>query len=250
MEHDPRCVVAVGAGVAEDLDGQGGELAVPVSGHADLDVEGMPGGGGGQRLGAGELELHRAAQPCHGQGDDVLDQDLLLAAEAAADAAGDNPHRIVRQAEDPFERALDQERDLRRGAHGEDPRVVEPAGRGVRLQRDVLHALGVEGFGVAGVAAGQGGVHVAHLVVDLDHDVARRVGNARCGGLAGVDRRRAVGDRLERGEDRRQGLVVDPQRPDPGLGDGHGVGHDRRDALALEAHHGIEDAASRRDRPR
>ena len=52
----------------------------------------MAAGGSGKLLLAGVFELDRPAGFQNGERDDVLDEHLLLAAEAAADALDEHPH--------------------------------------------------------------------------------------------------------------------------------------------------------------
>ena len=118
-------------------------VSVPSLVGADLDGDRhrVPGGRRGELLLAGELQLDRAPGAQHGEGDDVLGEHLLLAAEAAADPLGDHPDPVLLKPEHPAQRVAGEERHLRRRPQHEPAARVEPADRGVRLQRDVLHPL-------------------------------------------------------------------------------------------------------------
>ena len=68
-----------------------------------------------------ELQLDRPAGPQRRQRDDVLDQHLLLAAEAAADALAEHPHLGRVEIEQIAQRPAGQERHLRAGADVQPP---------------------------------------------------------------------------------------------------------------------------------
>ena len=85
VEHHPGAVVAIGAGVGEQTQLQCGEAAGVVGAEGDVDAHGVTGRGEGELVGTAELVLHGAPGLQHRERDDVLGQNFLLAAEAAAD---------------------------------------------------------------------------------------------------------------------------------------------------------------------
>ena len=90
---------------------------------------------------AGEFELDRLAGLEHGERDDVLDQHLLLGAEAAAHALAEHAHLGRIEIEQAGERASRQKRRLRARPDIEAARVVQPADRAVGFQMRVLDAV-------------------------------------------------------------------------------------------------------------
>ena len=88
----------VGAHVGEDAAAQALDVALAVGG--DVDVLDLVAAvvGAHQRLAAGLGPLDRLAQPAGDQqGEDLLGDDLQLAAEAAADVGGDDPQLVLRR---------------------------------------------------------------------------------------------------------------------------------------------------------
>ena len=165
---------------------------------------------------------------------EILRQHLLLAAEAAADALGEDVQVARTQAEDVAELLLRDEGRLRAGADVNAAVVAAPGDRAVRLQMHVLDARGRIGHLVHGVGSLEAVRHAADLAVDVDEDVAF-LGAA----LVVQDRRvrRHRGDRIEH---RRQDLVADVEQPAGVVGGGLGLGDHRGDALADEAHDVVE----------
>ena len=135
VEHDAGPVVAVGAGVGQDVDAHRGQHAVGVGTQLDLDADRVPAGHDRELVGTRHLVLHRAAGAQDGERDDVLGEQLLLAAEPAADAAGEHPDLRGVEREDVRDLVADQVRHLGAGAQDEPAVLVEPAAGRVRLQR-------------------------------------------------------------------------------------------------------------------
>ena len=136
--HDGERVRAVGAGVLEHLHLDGGEAAVlhPALDGDDLRVARAR---RGQLLLARVLEPHRAAGAQGEHPAQVLDEDLLLAAEAAADARLDHADAADGDAEQGRDDAAHVERHLGGGAHHQAVVLVEPGDGDVRLDRGLLH---------------------------------------------------------------------------------------------------------------
>jgi hypothetical protein len=206
----------------------------------------VPGGGRGELLLAGQLQLHWPPGAQHRERDDVLGQHLLLPAEPAADPLGDHPHLVLGQAEHPADLVAGEERNLGGGPQHQPPGGFQPADRGVRLQRDVLHPLGTERRRVHRVGRRERRLRVAGLAVDLGADVARPRG-VRLGAPArrdrgiGVQQRRARRHRRDRVGDGGQHLVVDRDQRARRLGGADRLGHDRDHPLAREPDRPVED---------
>ena len=105
----------------------------------------MPRRGRDELLLAGELEFDRASGAERGERQNVLDEQFLLAAKAAADPLAEHADLVGGQLEDVRERAPGQERHLRAGADIEDAVGIEPGEPAMGLQRRVLNTLGREG---------------------------------------------------------------------------------------------------------
>ncbi len=112
VEHDGGAVVAVGARVGDDSQLECGESAGPAGACLHVDREGVAGGRAVELFGSGVLQFHRAAQAQDREGDDVLDEHLLLAAEAAADPAGDDADLFLGEVVERAEGAAGEERGL------------------------------------------------------------------------------------------------------------------------------------------
>ena len=82
--------------------------------------------GGDELLLAGQLELDRTAGPQRRQHDHVLDQHLLLAAEAAAHALGEYVDIAREETEEVAELLLGDKGGLRAGPHVQSPVVALP----------------------------------------------------------------------------------------------------------------------------
>ena len=199
-------MAAVGAGVGDDVDLDRGQRAVALGAELHPRRHLVARGGADELLLAGELPLHRPAGLERGEHAEILGEHLLLAAEAAADALGEDVQVARAQAEEVAELLLRDERRLRAGADMDAAVVAAPGDRAVRLQMHVLHARGRVGPLVHGVGRGEAVRHAADLAVDIDVDVA--FGSApplSCStGASGRHR----GDRVEH---RRQDLVARPR---------------------------------------
>ena len=175
----------------------------------------------------------------HGERDDVLGEHLLLAAEAAADALGENPYLVARQIEESAKRVARQKRRLRAGADMQPPIGVQPADRAMGLEMRVLHPLRrIDAF-VDDVGFGEACLDVADMAVQFGDDVAFGVGDARGGWLV-MQQGRARTHRLFGVEHRGQEFVDHLDQVAGGLRRRFAFGHHRRDALADEAHDRIE----------
>ena len=195
----------------------------------------------GELLGAGEFQLHRAPQFQRGERHDVLGEDFLLAAEAAAHPSRDHPDPVLGEVEDPAQGAPDQEGHLAGGADLEPAVVVDQGDGGVGLQGGVLHPLGAVGLLVDEIRGGEGRGDVAQFGVQLGHDVLFRPADAgRRGVLVAVDQRRAGAHGVLRGEHGIQHLVLHFERPDAGFRRGHAVRDDGGDPLPDEPDHVVE----------
>ncbi len=239
VEH-AGAVIAVRAGIGDDVHGDRGEGAVAPHAGFDADLHRMAGSRADELLLAGELELHRPSGPQGRQRDDVLDQHLLLAAEAAADAVAVDPHGGRREVEQGAQRAAGEERGLRARAHVEVAVAVEPGHRAVGFEMGVLDALSDVGRFVNEVGGGEALLDVADMAVDLGEDVARGIVDARLPPDV-VDHRRAGRHRRLGIEYGGQHLVVDDEAPAAFLRRGFAVGDHRSDALAGKADHVVED---------
>ena len=239
MVQHRRRVVAVSAGIGHHVQRQRRQQPVPRSAGTRNHVHGVARGGRGDLLGAGQLQLHGPAEPERGEGADILDQHLLLAAKAAADPFAHHADAVLRQAEQVGQRLPDQEWHLGAGAH-DQPDVLHPGDDAMRLHGGMLDALQVAGDFLDGVRRGKSGLHVAGLRVDLRHDVARRVGDAAAG-LGVQDRRAGLhgGHRVKHGG---QDLVVHAQRPAARLRRRNIDADDRGHALPGKAHHLVQQA--------
>jgi hypothetical protein len=83
-------VVAVGAGIGDDVHFHGRQTTVAPRAGLDAHAHGVARGRADELLLAGEFELDRLAGLEHRERDDVLDQHLLLGAEAAAHALAEH----------------------------------------------------------------------------------------------------------------------------------------------------------------
>ncbi len=214
----------------------------------DGDRHRVPGGRRGELLLAGELQLDGASRAQHREGDDVLGQHSCLPPNPPPTRVATTRTRSRLKPEDPANLVPGQERHLRRRPQHQPSRrgadrirrrcrsggpAVEPADRGVRLKRDVLHPLGAEGPGVHHVGRREPGLGVAGHPVHLGAHVARRE--------VRVQRRRA--GRQGRGGfgDGRADLVVDRDERAAGLGRRDGLRDDGGDPLPVEPHRAVED---------
>ncbi len=109
----------------------------------------------------------------------------------------------------------------------------------MRFQMRVLDPLRDVGALVLDVGCGKSGVDVADMAMDFADDVAPRSADARFRPLVVKDRC-ARSHRLVRVEDRREFLVIDDKLAAAGLGRGLALRHHRRDTLADETNHPVQ----------
>ena len=194
-------VVPVGAGVVV-----GGDVVEPV-----LQVAHRPSGG-----------LREGARDRH----DLHDQ--VLAAEAAADRARDEPQPVGGHAEDAREHPGQEVVEVGVRPDGHRAGVGVPRGQRARgLQRRRAHAVPAPAAPHDGGGAGEVPLHVAEVEAAVEHDVAVE-GVVHAGGV-GPHRGDRVDDRLEH-------LVVDLDQRAGVLGDVAVGGRDDGDGLAGVAH--------------
>ena len=130
-------------------------------------------GGADELLLAGEFPFHRPAGLHGGEQAEILGNHFLLAAEAAADALGEDMQVARAQAEDVAKLLLRDERRLRAGADMQAPVLAAPGDRAVGLQVDVLDARGGIGHLVHGVGGLEAVSYAADLAVDVDDRCCR-----------------------------------------------------------------------------
>ena len=141
MKHHAWSVVAVCAGVGENVDGQCTQGAVGTGCGGDVHPKRMTARCDGELIGTAELVADRTPGAQHRQCHEVLGEHLLLATKAAADAFGEHPHPIRGKPEHPGHLVADQKRHLRTGPQHQPAVVVDVADRGVSLQMHVLNSL-------------------------------------------------------------------------------------------------------------
>ena len=216
-----------------DLDG--GQRAVPSG--AELHPRGhlMARGRADELFGASEFPLHRSACLQCGQHAQILGDHLLLAAEATADALGEDMQVARPQAENVAEFLMGDEGRLGAGADMHPPLIAAPSDGAMRLEMHVLYA----GGGISPL--------VQHRPWQSRPPRCRprpRYRHRCCRfSLAAlvVQHRRIRRHRRDRIENRRQDLVARPAKPASGLGSAFGFGYHGRHTLAGEAHHIVED---------
>jgi hypothetical protein len=229
-------VVAVGAGVGDDPHLERRQCAVASRPGLDPHPHRMATRAANELFFARELELDGPAGLQRGQRAEVFGQDLLLAAEAAADALAEHPDvdRVeTQQVAKLFPR---DERRLGTRPHVQPLVIVEPRDRLVRLEVGVLYPVGrVLGL-VDDVGLGEAGPDVAEASVQVEQDVALGMADERVRRLLVVDHRRSGLHRLLGVEDRREHLVVDLDAAAAFLRGGLAVGRHGRHALPDEPH--------------
>ncbi len=161
VEHHGAGMIAVGAGVGEHLELERGEPAVGIGAGLDVDPHRMPRRGRDELLLAGQLQLDRSSGLERRERQNVLDEHLLLAAKAAADAFAEHADLVQGKPKDVRQRAAGQERHLRGGADIEHAGSIEPGEAAMGLQRRVLHAVAVEGRLIGDGRRGECRRHVA-----------------------------------------------------------------------------------------
>ena len=240
VEQDAARVVAVGAGVAEEVDLHRGELAALGGPEGDGDPHRMPHRCPHEFVRARELVAHGATGPKDGECDEILGEDLLFAAEAAADACGEHPNPVGWEVEEAGQLVASEEGHLGRGADDQATVVIDPADRAVRFELCVAHSLGLprpfdhdracreRGGGVAGAVV-KGRDHIALGVVDAIDGSAVGVKEWRSGlaGLFGV-------------EDGGKDVIGDADEAACGIRYLGGLRDDRGHALADMAHDVVE----------
>ena len=114
---------------------------VGVGAERDRDAHRMPHRGAPELSVREYLVRDRPAGAQHGEGHEVFGEDLLLAAEAAADARREDAHPVGGRSKMPRDLVPGEERHLRAGADDEPAVLVEPADRAVRLELRVADPL-------------------------------------------------------------------------------------------------------------
>ncbi len=215
-----------------DLDRGQGSVAFGAELHPGRHL--MARGGADELLLASELPFHRSAGLERREHAQILGDHLLLAAESAADALGEDVNVARAQTEQMAKLLLRDERRLRTGADMKPSVIASPGNRSVRLEVNVLNAGGGIGHLVHRIRGCEAIRYAADLAVDVDIDVPllRPALVVQDGGI-----RRHGGDRIEDGG---QDLVGDIKQPAGGLGGSLGLSDDRGDPLADEAHHVVE----------
>ena len=118
MKQHRTGMVAIGAGVGKHVELQRGQFAVFIRAGSHRDAHRMSRRGRDELFLAREFQLDRPAGLQRGQRQDVLDEHLLLAAKAAADALAEYADLIGREIEEIGKCSARQEGYLRRGANG------------------------------------------------------------------------------------------------------------------------------------
>ncbi len=223
----------VGAGVAQHLDADAPQAAVPVHGGLEVELHGVAGAGVDEDLFPGEGVAHRAAvhRQAHGR-HQRLHHHVLLGAEAAADEGLDHLHPAPGQPQGLGHHPAHDVGDLG-GAVDDDAPVAVPVGEGgVVLQVAVLDHAGLEVPFEHPVRARQFRLQVPVAVAEVGQHVA---------GPLLVQRRRPFGQGRLGGEHARQHLVVHPDQAQGLLGGGQVHRHHRRHRVPHEAGLGGED---------
>ena len=166
----------------------------------------------GKRLVAILHPLDRRADPPRQLRDDrLLDEQLHLEAEAAADGRADHAHACVGQPELRREHAAHEERHLRRGPHGERALGRVPVGdHPAALERRRVRASEVEALAEDVRSVGKCRIDVTRLELDVGEVVVAELVVQH--GRAGCERRLRV-------EHRGQRLVLDVDQLGRILGD-------------------------------
>ena len=258
VHRNGQAVVAERAGVGADLHKERGDRAVLLAAHLHLHAHGVTGGVGVELLGAGVAVVDGlAGDPC-GVAGQVLHQNVLLAAVAAADALLDDMDLIFGNTAHPADDAAHMVRHLRGTVEHQTP-ALDVRIADVRLERRVLDLAGLVGALHNGVRLGEALFHIAdaalvggrdvlmdvraqrELVDDLalalvarELIVLREVrGRARVvDDLAVVDERRALRHGLLDRVDRALRLILDLDERGGLIGDLRRAGDDARDAVA------------------
>ena len=223
---DRRAPGGIGPGVevAGELDG--GQPALHVAGEARGHPRRVALGGGAHRFRPRVGAAHRPVEQPGSERDQGLQREVELAAEAAAAAGRDDADAVLGEAHD--------QRDLvaihvgRLGAGRDlEPLAFAPREAGLGLDIGMLDEAGLPAALGDRRGGGQPGGDVALRGAAAHQDVVRPVG---------MQRRRAVGERLVDGDQRRQRFPFDRQ---VGIGDAverGGVADQRHHRLAAIAH--------------
>jgi hypothetical protein len=134
VEEHASGVVAVGARVGEHVDVHGGEDAVLVRSERHRDPHGVTHRGALELLTPRQLVRDGPACAQHAESDEVFAEELLLAAEPAADPSGMHADAIAIEPEDVGEFVAHEERHLGARADDEAAVVVETADRTAGLE--------------------------------------------------------------------------------------------------------------------
>ena len=191
MKQHRAGMIAICASIREHVEVQCRQFSVPVGGRLHGDPHRVSCGGRGELFLARELELDRTSGLDGGQRQNVLDEHLLLAPEAAADAFAKHPDLIRRKVKNIRQRKSCQERRLGAATDVESTVAISPCDAAVGLQGGMLDALGRKRSLVGDGGAGESGGDVAVLTVGFRHDVALRVCNPLFPCLVAVNRGRA-----------------------------------------------------------
>ena len=189
-----------------------------------------------------QRDLHRPARQQRQRGDQRLELDVELGAEAAAEIRHFHAHPVLRPAEQARDLDAHEGRGLRRGVDGE-PAVVGIRNRDERLERQVQHLLGAEHVLEHMIGFGEGLVDIAAPQLVIERDIGVAGGPCRClrsgnvpAGLSTSCTIAGRGHRLDLVEDRRQFLVIGDDQLCRRLGDMRVCGQHHGDRLADKMH--------------
>ena len=228
-------VIAIGAGVGHDAHVHRGQGAVLARADPDMGGHLMPGRGADELVLARPFPLHGTTDLHRGEQDEVFRDHLLLAAEAAADALGEDVEVAGPEAHQVAELLLGRERSLGAGADVPAPVLALPGDRTVRLEMDVLHARRRIGHLVDGVGFLEALGDVADLAMQVAVDIAA------VGDDVLVVQKRGTGFHCkDRIEDGREEFILDPERETSGFRRAFALRNHRGDALSGEAHDIVE----------
>ena len=237
---DLAAVIAVGSRVGDGVDLHRGQRAVLLCTQLDRDFHRMAGDRRGKLFGAREFPLHRAAGLQRRQHAQVLGQQLLLAAEPAADVFGKDVELVRIHPEQVGELDLDEVRGLGAGADVDAAVGGAPGDRAVGFHVRMLDLRQRERAFVDGVRLGKSPGHITGLGFDFLEDVVRRVLNPGVDVLAAMKLRGAGKHGLLGVEHGGKHLVVHFHQPAALLRGGLGFGDHGGDPLADEPRDVVE----------